>query len=107
MRRPSCVSLGIVLCLSMMTGCGPSRIVYQHADTLGGQKDVWVIREDGTQGAVVANSQDDEQACGITTDRRIVFTRQTPAGGDLYVINEDGTGLTPLRTTPDDEACFG
>ena len=47
MRRPSYFSPGIILFVWVMTGCGPSRIVYQHADTLGGQKDVWVIREDG------------------------------------------------------------
>jgi hypothetical protein len=82
-------------------------VIYQHADVLGGQKDLYVVREDGSNRAVLANSPDEETACGVTTDRRIVFTRQTATGGDIYVVNEDGTGLVPVRATPDDEACFG
>ena len=28
------------------------------------------------------------------------------AGGDIYIVNADGTGLTGLRTTADDERCY-
>ena len=93
--------------LLTMSACTPGRIIYQHADTLGGQKDLYVVREDGSNRAVLAQSSDEETACGVTTDRRIVFTRQTPSGGDIYVVNEDGTGRAPVRVTPADEACFG
>lgn len=99
--------LSFALLIIVMMGCTPSRIVYQHADELGGQKDLFVVREDGSNRAVLAQSQDEETACGVTTDRRVVFTRQTLQGGDIYAVNEDGTGLTPVRTTPADEACFG
>lgn len=90
-----------------LAACTPDRIVYHHADVLGGQKDVVVIREDGSNKAVVASSLDEEVACGVTTDGRLVFTRYTANGGDLYVVREDGSGLTPLRVTADDESCFG
>jgi hypothetical protein len=93
--------------LLTMSACTPGRIIYQHADTVGGQKDLYVVREDGSNRAVLAQSSDEETACGVTTDRRIVFTRQTPSGGDIYVVNEDGTGRAPVRVTPADEACFG
>ena len=89
------------------SACTPNRIIYQHADLLGGQHDLYVVREDGSNRAVLANSPDEETACGVTTDRRIVFTRQTANGGDIYVVNENGTGLAPVRTTSADEACFG
>ena len=56
---------------------------------------------------MLANSPDEEAACGVTTDRRIVFTRQTLTGGDIYIVNEDGSGLKSLRATEDDEVCFG
>ena len=56
---------------------------------------------------MLAQSPDEETACGVTTDGRIVFTRQTQNGGDIYAVNEDGTGMTPVRLTPADEACFG
>lgn len=94
----------ILLCIG---ACTPDRIIYQHADVLGTQYDLYLVREDGSNRAVLANSPDNESACGVTTDRRIVFTRQTPADGDIYIVNEDGTGLVPLRTTVDDETCFG
>src|SRR5689334_6029737 len=90
-----------------MSACTPGRIIYQHADSLGGQKDLYVVREDGSNCAVLAQSPDEETACGVTTDGRIVFTRQTQNGGDIYAVNEDGTGMTPVRLTPADEACFG
>jgi hypothetical protein len=99
-----------VLCIPLLlasSACTPNRILYQHADLLGGQKDLYVVREDGSNRTVLANSADEETACGVTTDRRIVFTRQTANGGDVYIVNEDGTGLAPLRTTSADEACFG
>jgi hypothetical protein len=88
-------------------GCSQGRVVYHHADLLSGQYDLCVVREDGTNRAVLANSLDDETACGVTTDHRIVFTRHTVSGGDIYLVNEDGTGLLPLRTSSDDEVCFG
>lgn len=100
-------ALSFVLMILTTVACTPSRIIYQHADQLGGQKDLYVVREDGSNRAALAVSPDEETACGVTTDRRIVFTRQTPNGGDIYVVNEDGTTVTPVRTTPADEACFG
>src|SRR5690242_8482048 len=96
-----------VLLLGALEGCTPDRVIYQHADVLGGQKDLYVVREDGSNRTVLANSADEETACGVTTDRRIVFTRQTANGGDVYMVNEDGTGLAPIRTTSADEVCFG
>lgn len=96
-----------VVAILVMSACTPSRIIYQHADALGGQKDLYVVREDGSNRAALAQSPDEETACGVTTDRRIVFTRQTPNGGDIYVVSEDGTGMNPVRITPADEACFG
>lgn len=103
MIRPF-VLLALMLAIS---ACTPNRIIYQHADLLGAQYDLYVVREDGSNRAILANSLDEETACGVTNDRRIVFTRQTPNGGDIYVVNEDGTALTPVRTTSADEACFG
>jgi hypothetical protein len=73
----------ILLCTA---ACTPDRIIYQHADVLGTQYDLYLVREDGSNRAVLANSPDNEAACGVTTDRRIVFTRQTPAGGDIYIV---------------------
>jgi hypothetical protein len=99
------LAFGVVLLTTL--ACTPSRIIYQHADSLGGQKDLYVVREDGSNCAVLAQSPDEETACGVTTDGRIVFTRQTQNGGDIYAVNEDGTGMTPVRLTPADEACFG
>jgi hypothetical protein len=94
---------------TVFTGCSspPSRIVYHVTDPATNKNNLFVIREDGSHNAVLTNSPDDETFCGVTTDRRIVFTRQTPTGGDIYIVNEDGTGLMPLRATPDDEICFG
>ncbi len=97
----------LVILLGAIGACTPDRVIYQHADVLGGQKDLFVVREDGSNRAVLANSPDEETACGVTTDRRIVFTRQTATGGDIYVVGEDGTGLVAVRATPNDEACFG
>ena len=105
LQHASWLPLLVVSLLSI--ACTPDRIIYQHADVLGAQYDLYVVREDGSHRAVLASSPDTESACGVTTDRRIVFTRQTSAGGDLYIVNEDGTGLAPLRTTMDDETCFG
>jgi hypothetical protein len=90
-----------------MGACTANRVLYQHADSLGGQEDLYVVREDGSNRAVLANSVDDEIACGVTTDRRIVFTRITPNGGDIYIVNEDGTGAVALRSSSADEECFG
>ncbi len=101
-RLSACVAAILVI-----SACTPSRIIYQHADLAGGQKDLYVVREDGSNRAALAQSPDEETACGVTTDRRIVFTRQTTNGGDIYVVNEDGTGMKPVRTTPADESCFG
>jgi len=95
-----------VLCIMLLlasSACTPNRIIYQHADLPGGQKDLYVVREDGSNRTVLANSADEETACGVTTDRRIVFTRQTANGGDVYIVNEDGTGMAPIRTTSADE----
>ncbi len=99
--------LAFAVTILTLSACTPSRIIYQHANLLNGQKDLYVVREDGSNRAVLAQSPDEETACGVTTDRRIVFTRQTTSGGDIYVVNEDGTGMTPVRVTPADEACFG
>ena len=96
-----------VMAILIISACTPGRIIYQHADIPAGQKDLYVVREDGSNRAVLAQSPDEETACGVTTDRRIVFTRQTTSGGDIYAVNEDGTGMTPVRVTPADEACFG
>ena len=93
----------------VVTGCTnqPSRIVYRVPDFSSGKNDLFVIREDGTHDAVLANSGDDQSACGVTTDRRVVFTRQAPTGGRIYIVSEDGSGSSPLRATADDETCFG
>jgi hypothetical protein len=93
----------------VVTGCTnqPSRIVYRVPDSSSGKNDLFVIREDGTHDAVLANSGDDQAACGVTTDRRVVFTRQAPTGGRIYIVSEDGSGSRPLRATADDETCFG
>ena len=93
----------------VVTGCTnqPSRIVYRVPDFSSGKNDLFVIREDGTHDAVLANSGDDQSACGVTTDRRVVFTRQAPTGGRIYIVSEDGNGSSPLRATADDETCFG
>lgn len=76
----------LVMILLCTAACTPDRIIYQHADVLGTQYDLYLVREDGSNRAVLANSPDNEAACGVTTDRRIVFTRQTPAGGDIYIV---------------------
>lgn len=113
LRHLSNSSLAAVLLLGLttvLTGCSQaSRIVYQVREPgyYPSQADLFVIREDGSNDAVLANSPDDEGACGVTTDRRIVFNRRTPTGGDIYVVNEDGAGLRPLRATPADEICVG
>jgi len=104
-RSLSSMSLTLAL-VSVIAGCGPSRIVYEHRDVLGGQRDLYLVREDGANRVVLAASPDDETACGVTSDRRIVFNRKTSGYlGQIWLVKEDGTGLELSRDIGG--PCFG
>ncbi|HLU07933.1 MAG TPA: Calx-beta domain-containing protein [Woeseiaceae bacterium] len=116
--------------------------------TVGGQRDLLVVREDGNDLVTIADTVASENFQGFAGDRiiytadgdifsilpngsdRIVlagepeiesiggiggaglvfFERRaglTAATDDLYAIGADGTGLTPLAFTPDDEEYAG
>ena len=50
----------------------------------------------GAQQRVVLASPEDEGLPSWTADGRILFTQFTEAGTQDFVVNVDGTGLTPL-----------
>ena len=71
---------------------------------VGGQFDLFLVREDGSGVMPLATSVGDEFFVGATGGR-VIFSRTV--GGtqdDLYSINADGTGLVPLATAADNES---
>ncbi|HYA19112.1 MAG TPA: hypothetical protein VEG25_00470 [Burkholderiales bacterium] len=68
---------------------------------------IYSLSSNKSSPVAIASGSDALFPCGPTNDGRVVYTRITSSnGGDIYVVNaEDGSGLTPVRTTTDDEQC--
>lgn len=80
-----------------------SLVVYRN---IGGQTDILVMREDGTDFVTLADSVDPESMNGFAGDR-IVFSRHTGGGTDIYSILPDGSDLVPLATDSAEERFGG
>lgn len=106
------LAFGLVICLLALglSSCTTQRVIYYTWSFNGSriQADMFLVKEDGTGFVALANSPDDEYPCGITSDKRVVFTRMSQdAHGSIYVINADGTGLQTLQSTGENNLCFG
>ncbi len=102
-----CAALGGLL----IAGCTPQKayLVYvQKADYLA-QEDIYLyqipVPPNSSTVVPLATSPDPELPCGATSDGRIVYTRVTAQGGDIYAVKADGSGSTAIITTPKDERC--
>jgi Calx-beta domain len=85
-------------------GFAGDRIIY----TADG--DIFSIHPDGSDRIVLAGEPETESIGGIGGAGLVFFERRagvTAATDDLYVIGADGTGLTPLALTADDEEFTG
>ncbi|MEX5212754.1 MAG: DUF5050 domain-containing protein [Nitrospiraceae bacterium] len=91
-------------------GVAGDRIIFRRDN--GGQDDLYAIRADGTGGEVaLVTSALDELFAAVVGDR-LIFQRQQPGSSpigplDLYSVRLDGTGLTPLAASQDNEDFVG
>jgi Tol biopolymer transport system component len=93
-----------------LMGISPSgRVIYQFANgSFGTQDDLRSVNADGTGSISLANaSNGNEWLMGITTNDRVIFSRNVGSQVDLYSIRADGTGLQALSTTTDDDVYSG
>ena len=85
--------------------CAPTQIVFQRMAVGSQQNDIYIIQEDGSQLITIAASTDNEVACGVTPDHRIVYTRYSAVSADIFLVNMDGTSPTLLVGTSKNEVC--
>src|SRR5262245_42878435 len=98
------------LFVGALCGCTTPRITYYQVKDTGvpPQADIYSVKEDGSDLVALATSPDAEYPCGVTSDKRVVFTRVATTGQlSVYIVNGDGTNLQPLATAAGANVCFG
>lgn len=71
-------------------------IEFSRAAPDSSESDLWVMSPTGTEERQVTSGADDDSLPSWTPDGRIQFTRFGATGTQDYVVNADGSGLTPI-----------
>jgi Tol biopolymer transport system component len=73
------------------------RLIFEVRSTAGATRhDVYSIGLDGTGLAALAAQPEDERFGDFSSDGRVIFSRSFGGQDDLFIVNEDGTGLMQL-----------
>ncbi|MGH8185201.1 MAG: Calx-beta domain-containing protein, partial [Steroidobacteraceae bacterium] len=71
---------------------------------VSGQRDLHLVKEDGSGPVVLAGTAEVEEFGGVTPAGQLVFSRSVGGSGDdIFSINADGTAELALTTTPEIE----
>ncbi|MGQ9780013.1 MAG: TolB family protein [Bacillota bacterium] len=79
-----------------------TQIVVAHFSLETEQHELWIMNADGTNRRFLTIGFEPSWS---STNKIAFVRREEPQGTDIWVINPDGTGLTRLTNTPEDEYC--
>jgi Tol biopolymer transport system component len=81
---------------------------FSNRDNPGADMELWIMNADGSSPRqLTANTVDDFSVDWAPDGKKLVFTSSASAGGNLSLINVDGSGLTPLISATPGQPYFG